>query len=40
MMGMTIDFSETVTKWRPDKFKEWETAGEAKIIIVMVSYVV
>ena len=34
MMGMTIDFSETVTKWRPDKFKEWETTREAKIIIM------
>ena len=34
MMGMTIDFSETVTKWQPDKLKEWETVGEAKIIIM------
>ena len=34
MMGMTIDFSETVTKWQPDKLKEWETTGEAKIIIM------
>jgi len=34
MMGMTIDFSETVTKWQPPIFKEWETVGEAKIIIM------
>jgi len=34
MMGMTIDFSETVTKWQTPKLKEWETVGEAKIIIM------
>ena len=34
MMGMTMDFSETVTKWQPPKFKEWEIVGEAKIIIM------
>jgi hypothetical protein len=34
MMGMTIDFSETVTKWQPPNFKEWETIGEARIIIM------
>jgi uncharacterized membrane protein len=34
MMGMTIDFSETVTKWQPPVLKEWETIGEAKIIIM------
>ncbi|MES2331090.1 MAG: SRPBCC family protein [Bacteroidota bacterium] len=34
MMGMTMDFSETVTKWQPSKIKEWETVGEAKIIIM------
>ena len=34
MMGMTMDFSETVTKWQPPKLKEWETVGEAKIIIM------
>ena len=34
MMGMTIDFNEKVTQWQPDKFKEWETFGEAKIIIM------
>ena len=33
MMGMTMDFSETVTKWQPPKIKEWETVGEAKMII-------
>jgi hypothetical protein len=34
MMGMTIDFSETVTKWQPPRLKEWETFGEVQIIIM------
>ena len=34
IMGMIMDFSETVTKWQSPKFKEWETVGEAKIIIM------
>ena len=34
MMGMTMDFSETVTKWEQNILKEWETVGEAKIIIM------
>ncbi len=34
MLGMTMDFSETVIKWEQNKFKEWETFGEAKIIIM------
>jgi hypothetical protein len=34
MIGMTIDFSEKVTKWQPPVLKEWETIGEAKIIIM------
>jgi hypothetical protein len=34
LVGMTIDFSESVTKWEPNKLKEWETVGEAKIIIM------
>ena len=34
MMGMTMDFSQTVTKWEQNKLKEWETFGEAKIIIM------
>ena len=34
MMGMTMDFSETVTKWEQNKLKEWETIGYAKIIIM------
>ena len=34
MMGMIMDFSETVTKWQPNKLKEWETVGDAKIIIM------
>lgn len=34
ILGMTIDFIETVTKWQPPKHKEWETVYEAKIIIM------
>ena len=34
MMRMTMDLNETVTKWQPPKLKEWETVGEAKIIIM------
>ena len=34
MMGITMDFSETITKWQPPKIKERETVGEAKIIIM------
>lgn len=34
MMGMIIDFSETVTKWEFPTLKEWETNGDAKIIIM------
>jgi hypothetical protein len=34
VMGMTIDFSETVTKWESPISKEWETIGDAKIIIM------
>ena len=34
MLGMTMDFRETVTMWLQNKLKEWETVGEAKIIIM------
>ena len=34
MAGMTMDFSETVTKWRTPQLKEWETSGDAKMIIM------
>ena len=34
MMGMTMDFSEIVTKWQTPQLKEWETVGEAKMIIM------
>jgi hypothetical protein len=34
MMGMTMDFSEAVTKWQPPVLKEWEIIGNAKIIIM------
>ena len=31
---MTMDFTQTVTKWQTPKLKEWETVGETKIIIM------
>ncbi len=34
MMGMTMDFRESVTKWQPPNLKEWEIVGDAKIIIM------
>lgn len=34
MMGMTMDFTQVVTKWMPPKLKEWETIGDAQIIIM------
>ena len=34
MMGMTIDFSEAVTRWEFPVAKEWETIGKARIIIM------
>lgn len=34
MAGLPIDFSELVTKWQPPLLKEWETIGDAKIIIM------
>lgn len=34
MMGMSMDFSETVTKWEPPRSKEWETFGNARMIIM------
>ena len=34
MMGLTLDFTQNVTKWEPPKLKEWETVDEAKIIIM------
>ena len=34
MLGMKMDFSETVTIWQPPKRKEWEIIGDAKIIIM------
>ena len=34
IMGMTIDFSETVTQCQPHQLKELEIVGEAKIIIM------
>lgn len=34
MMGLTLDFTQNITKWESPKLKEWETIGEAKIIIM------
>jgi len=34
MLGMIMDFSETVTRWEQNKLKEWEIIGDAKIIIM------
>ncbi len=34
MMGITMDFTQTVTKWQKPQLKEWEIIGEAKIIIM------
>lgn len=33
MMGMEIDFTETVTEWKQDQSKKWETLDGAKIIL-------
>ena len=38
MMGLTVDFSETVTKYTPDRERIWGTIGELKLLI-MLSYV-
>ena len=34
IMGLAIDFTETVTAWQPPEHKEWQTIGKAKIIIM------
>jgi hypothetical protein len=34
MMGLTIDFQQTITHWEPPRRKRWETIGEARIIIM------
>jgi hypothetical protein len=34
MMGMTIDFTQTVSKWVQGVEKEWKTNGDVKIIIM------
>ena len=34
MMGMTIDFTQTVSQWVQGVEKEWKTNGDAKIIIM------
>lgn len=33
MMGMKMDFTETVTEWNPAKSKKWETIGNPRLII-------
>ncbi|HUC82583.1 MAG TPA: SRPBCC family protein [Flavisolibacter sp.] len=34
IMGLAIDFTETVTEWQPPERKEWQTIGKARIIIM------
>jgi hypothetical protein len=34
VMGLTIDFTETVTKWVRNKERVWSTIGEPQIIII------
>lgn len=33
MMGMKMDFTETVTEWVKDQSKAWETIGDARVIL-------
>jgi Polyketide cyclase / dehydrase and lipid transport len=34
MMGLSIDFSESVTKYLPPREKVWRTLGESRLLIV------
>ena len=34
MMGLTIDFSETVTKYLPAREKVWRTIGKPELLII------
>jgi hypothetical protein len=34
VLGMTLDFTETVVKWVKNKERVWRTIGDAKIIIM------
>lgn len=34
VLGMTIDFKETVTKWMQNEEKVWSTIGDPKLIIM------
>src|ERR1700682_5050102 len=34
MMGLTIDFSETVTKYVPGREKVWRTIGKPELLII------
>ncbi len=34
VLGMPLDFTETVVKWVPNKERVWRTIGEPKIIIM------
>lgn len=34
VMGFTIDFTETVTKWIVNKEKRWKTVGEPRLVII------
>lgn len=34
VMGLTIDFSETVTRYEPGREKVWRTIGEPRLLII------
>jgi hypothetical protein len=34
MMGLSLDFSETVTKYIPNREKVWRTIGEPRLLII------
>jgi hypothetical protein len=34
VMGFTIDFKESVTKWIANKEKRWKTVGEPRLVII------
>jgi hypothetical protein len=34
MMGLSLDFSESVTKYAPNREKVWRTIGEPRLLII------
>jgi hypothetical protein len=34
VMGFTIDFLETVTRWQPNEEKRWRTVNEPRLLII------